>query len=59
MSTTLEIFNEDKNINHHGFTRDVTIVEQTTTTKKLLHIAKFIGKIVMENKNIFKTKLYI
>ena len=52
MSTTLEIFNEDDIINHHGRTRDVTIVEPLGKPKtKFWQIAKFIGKIVMENKN--------
>lgn len=60
MFTILEIFNEDDNINHHGFSRDVTIVKALAETKNktklnLQNIAMFIGKVFRQNKQHFQS----
>ena len=63
MFTIHEIFNEDDdNINHHGFNRDVSNVKAFGETEKtpkidLKHIAKFIGKFLSWKTK--KTKLLV
>ena len=53
MFTILELYNEEDNsINHHGFTRDVSVIkafEETEKDKKkyLRDIAKFIGNFLL------------